>query len=340
MWKTNGHKFAIDSLSSSMRRGRLSHAYLLNGPEGIGKKTLALDIACFVNCTDTAENRPCGSCSQCERILVGNHTDIFIYDPESSEGNSDLVTIDQLRNDFLKQIHRKPFEGRCRVFIIAALEKMRSEQANILLKTLEEPPGDVIIILLTEQIDDLLDTVISRCQVFTLRPLTTSEVTKYVDSYGSDLETNFSTADIKEICRLARGRIGWASRVIDDPQILNNRRVLLDKYESAIFGDLSDRFDLSKDVVNGFGKNRKKAVECLDLWLTWWRDALLVKSGLKDDILNVSRIDRFERVASLIEFQDLISIIKSLRMTFIYLEKNMNTGLLFDNLMLRIPFMR
>ena len=139
---------------------------------------------------------------------------------------------------------------------------------------------------------------------------------------------------------MARGRIGWASRVIDDPQILNNRRVLLDKYESAIFGELSDRFDLSKDVVNGFGKNRKKAVECLDLWLTWWRDALLVKSGLKDDILNISRIDRFERVASLIEFQDLISIIKSLRMTFIYLEKNMNTGLLFDNLMLRIPFMR
>jgi DNA polymerase-3 subunit delta' len=271
---------------------------------------------------------------------LGHHTDIFIYDPDSSENSSTLVSIDQLRNDFLKQIHRKPFEGRCRVFIITALEKMRSEQANILLKTLEEPPPDVIIILLAEQIDNLLDTIISRCQFVDLRPLSTSEVTTYVDSYGSDLSTHFSTTDVKEICRLARGRIGWASRVMDDPEILNNRRVLLEKFESAIFGELSDRFDLAKDMAGVFGKNRKKAMESLDMWLTWWRDALLIKSGLKDAILNVSRVSSLERIASLVEFQDLISIIKSLRMTFLYLEKNMNPGLVFDNLMLRIPYMR
>ena len=279
MWKTYGHKFAIDTISRSMKQGRLSHAYLLNGPEGVGKKTLAVDIACLVNCTDTdADKRPCGACSQCKRILLGHHTDIFIYDPDSSENSSTLVSIDQLRNDFLKQIHRKPFEGRCRVFIITALEKMRSEQANILLKTLEEPPPDVIIILLAEQIDNLLDTIISRCQFVDLRPLSTSEVTTYVDSYGSDLSTHFSTTDVKEICRLARGRIGWASRVMDDPEILNNRRVLLEKFESAIFGELSDRFDLAKDMAGVFGKNRKKAMESLDMWLTWWRDALLIKT--------------------------------------------------------------
>ena len=139
---------------------------------------------------------------------------------------------------------------------------------------------------------------------------------------------------------MARGRIGLASRVMDDPEILNNRRVLLEKFESAIFGELSDRFDLSKDMTSVFGKNRKKAMEYLDMWLTWWRDALLIKSGLNDAILNVSRMSSLERVASLVEFQDLISIIKSLRMTFLYLEKNMNPGLVFDNLMLRIPYMR
>ena len=111
--------------------------------------------------------------------------------------------------------------------IIYPAEDLNINASNALLKTLEEPPSDVIIILLAEQIDDLLDTVISRCHFVDLRPLSTSEVTTYVDSFGSDLSTHFSTTDVKEICRLARGRIGWASRVMDDPEILNNRRVLL-----------------------------------------------------------------------------------------------------------------
>ena len=340
MWKTYGHKFAIDTISRSMQRGRLSHAYLLNGPAGVGKKTLAVDMACVVNCMDfDLSNGPCGICSQCKRILAGNHTDIFVYDPESSESTPDLVSIDQLRNDFLKQVHRKPFEGKYRVFIIASLERMRSEQANILLKTLEEPPSDVIIILLSEQIDDLLDTVISRCQLFDLRPLSTSDVTRYVVTYGKDMETSLSEVDVKEICRLARGRVGWVRRVIDDPEILNKRNVILDEFELAVFGELPDRFDLSRDMVSTFSRDRKNTMESLDVWLTWWRDALLIKSGHQDAILNISRMDSLQRVALLMQFQDLVSVIKSLRMTFIYLEKNLNPGLALDNLMLKMPFM-
>ena len=153
-WKTIGQLSSIDRISKAASLDRLSHAYLICGMDGIGKVTFARDIAKVANCLDmSTSSGPCGSCNQCIRIDSYNHTDVFIYDAKKDlDGvgrTSTMVTIDQLREDFLRQVHRKPYEGRTRIFIISSIESMRSEQSNILLKTLEEPPDAVVIILLS-----------------------------------------------------------------------------------------------------------------------------------------------------------------------------------------------
>ncbi|HIC48353.1 MAG TPA: hypothetical protein EYP00_00575, partial [Dehalococcoidia bacterium] len=143
-WTTIGHEQILEILGKAVELDRISHSFLITGIESVGKMTVALDIARAANCESfNTKLRPCAECSQCRRIQSGYHTDVFTYDLEIKDGTngqlSTTVTMEQLREDFLKQIHRKPFEGKARVFIIGSADLMRSEQSNILLKTLEEP---------------------------------------------------------------------------------------------------------------------------------------------------------------------------------------------------------
>ncbi len=172
-WTTFGHKKAIQGVYKAYLANRLSHAYLIIGNENVGKTTLSLDIAKLVNCT--SENKPCSDCQNCKRIDSNSHTDVSLIDI-FSEKNSATSGIDELREAFIAKTNRKPFEGSCRVFILQSIDNMRVEQSNILLKTLEEPPEDTIVILLAENINSVLETIRSRCQLIFLDPLQESEV--------------------------------------------------------------------------------------------------------------------------------------------------------------------
>ena len=210
-WTTIGHDQILEILGKAVELDRMSHSFVITGIESVGKMTVALDIAKAANCEiSNTEQRPCGECSQCQRIQSGYHTDVFIYDLEIKDGTSGqlstTITMEQLREDFLKQIHRKPFEGKTRVFIIASADLMRLEQSNILLKTLEEPPDDTIIILLATGTENLLETIVSRCQLLQLKPASTEKIMEVISD--SDFHTEIER---NKIARLAKGRIGWAS---------------------------------------------------------------------------------------------------------------------------------
>ena len=172
-WTTFGHKKAIQGVYKAYLSDRLSHAYLIIGMQNVGKTTFALDIAKLLNCV--SENKPCSECQSCKRIESNNHTDVSVIDIFSDQ-NSSVSGIDELRDSFISKTNRKPFEGTSRVFILKSIDHMRVEQANILLKTLEEPPEDTKIILLAKNIDTVLETIRSRCQVIYLDPIKESEI--------------------------------------------------------------------------------------------------------------------------------------------------------------------
>jgi DNA polymerase-3 subunit delta' len=143
MWNTIGHDTAVDLLRRSLDEGRLAHAYMIAGQRHLGKMTLALDLAMAVNCT--APERPCGECTQCDRISRGLHTDVKVVEIDIDTGVT--IKIDQVL-EMQREISLAPFEGASRVVIFDESERLTEDAANTLLKTLEEPPDRVLMLLL------------------------------------------------------------------------------------------------------------------------------------------------------------------------------------------------
>ncbi len=175
MWNTIGHERAVTHLKLGLEKGQLSHAYLLTGPRQVGKMSLAMDLARALNCL--GDERPCGVCDQCGRIERGLHADVRIAGVEAGTsrggGSRTSIGIDQVR-EVQREASLKPYEGRYRVFVVDGAEHVTSEAANSLLKTLEEPPDQVVIALLAPDVDVLPPTVVSRCQRLDLSPTTSA----------------------------------------------------------------------------------------------------------------------------------------------------------------------
>ena len=155
-----------ERLTSLLRKGSLPQSSIFAGPEGVGKKTLALLLAALANCKGKIPGQDdiCSKCSSCIKALSGNHPDIYVYSSISSDGTPGTsIKIEDMRN-LRKEAHYRPFEGLLRFFIIDEAEKMTEEAANCILKVLEEPPSTTRIILVTAYPGQLLPTILSRCR--------------------------------------------------------------------------------------------------------------------------------------------------------------------------------
>ena len=172
MWKTVGHDRAVTLLRRGLEIGRTSHAYLISGTARVGKMTLALDLTAALNCTGST--RPCGECGQCGRIARGLHADVRVIGTESPGGEQGRprisIGIDQVR-EVRREANLRPFEGSFRVLIFDGVERLTAEAANSILKLLEEPPDQVVLILLSSDAAAVPATIASRCQLLELRPL-------------------------------------------------------------------------------------------------------------------------------------------------------------------------
>ena len=174
-----------------LRRGRLPQASLFTGPDGVGKKTLALSLAALANCRDRKKDELCGKCSSCVKESAGHHPDILLFEPHKN-----LIRIDTMR-ELNREVQFRPFEGRLRFFIIDRAETMTEEAANCILKTLEEPPQTSRIILVSAFPHRLLPTIRSRCQVFPFHPLDGEEIRRYLEDHSTEdrLEMRASLAE-------------------------------------------------------------------------------------------------------------------------------------------------
>tara|TARA_Y100000994_G_scaffold20779_1_gene15129 strand:+ start:1250 stop:2242 length:993 start_codon:yes stop_codon:yes gene_type:complete len=324
-WTTFGHKKAIQGVYKAYLANRLSHAYLIIGNENVGKTTLSLDIAKLVNCT--SENKPCSDCQNCKRIDSNSHTDVSLIDI-FSEKNSATSGIDELREAFIAKTNRKPFEGSCRVFILQSIDNMRVEQSNILLKTLEEPPEDTIVILLAENINSVLETIRSRCQLIFLDPLQESEVLEY-------LNTQFSIDDqvmLKNITKLSQGRLGRAIKMINDPREVDYLNEIMVGFLEIFHFSLIEKFDFSQSVALKLQKNRTKTINEINLWLSCLRDLLLIKSGFENDIYS----EDYVKLSNDLSFDEIFNTGKAIEETLALLDLNINPRLTLDNFMLRV----
>jgi DNA polymerase-3 subunit delta' len=204
---------AAEWLAGQIARGDPGNAWLLSGPAGSGKRNAALAMAAALNCT-TAPNMGCGECSSCLRILRHRHPDVHHIVPEGP-----LIPVDVIRESVLPEAARSPFEGNYKIFIIEESDRMNESAQNALLKTLEEPHSDTIFILISDQEDDLLDTVLSRCRIARLESVPEERIVDLLTAEGTPESTALLAA------RLGDGDLARARTFASD-ELTKGRRNL------------------------------------------------------------------------------------------------------------------
>ena len=334
MWQVVGQIRAVSLLQRSLEKEAVAHAYLLMGPPHVGKMTLALDLAKALNCE--APDPPCGECASCQKIASAKHADVQIIGL-SQGGNSEEtkpkaeISIDQIR-EMQHSASLPPFEGRYKVYIIEGAELMSHEAANCLLKTLEEPVGKVIFILLTTNERLLPATIISRCQRLELPPLTAAEVETALNGRW-DIEM----PKAKLLAGLSHGRLGWALSAARDDDLLQQRSERMERLLNVIDADYVGRLEYAIQLAAQFSQNRGLVGEILGLWLDWWRDLLLVKVGCVDAVSNTDRLAMLTSWAEGYSLVQMKGFINSLQATGEQLKQNANPQLVFEVLMLSMP---
>ncbi len=192
-----GHGRAVKILKKALANKTLAHAYLFSGETGIGKKMAALALAAAVNCQNVGEEGGCDVCPTCRKIAAGGHPDIHILVPEGEE-----IKIDQVRQ-VQSDLALKPFEGTKKTLIVDGVDRMNAASSNAFLKTLEEPPGETLIILITSLPQSLLPTIRSRCQEIRFQPLSRQTLAQELTR-----KRGLSDADAWFVAALARGSLG------------------------------------------------------------------------------------------------------------------------------------
>lgn len=245
-------------LQSTLISGRLSHASLISGPSGSGKKSWGRLLSQAILCLDLTSIEPCMQCSSCRRFISGNHSEFFYLKPEGR-----WIKIEQLRS--LRE--RFYLSGGRKVCLIDDAERMTAETASSLLKILEEPPGDLYFILLVEQPRLLLDTIVSRCQRYTLYPLSIDEIKALLME-----ERSLSAEKASLLAGISGGLPGYAFQLADDPEFDERFR----EAKTLAF-NLASGCDSARQLLSWalFLSEKDDLVAFLDLICMFYRDGLV-----------------------------------------------------------------
>jgi DNA polymerase-3 subunit delta' len=263
-----GQDLVLESLKRTIKSGEIGHAYLFSGPAGSGKKTLALLFAQALNCRNDLKN-PCQQCLSCRKILSGNHPDLYIIKPQGAS-----LKIGQLR-EVKDSLYLLAVEGRKKICIIYDAELLTLPAANSLLKILEEPPQDLVFILLTARLWDLPPTVVSRCTHFTLTPLPGEKMKQILGKY------DFSLPEEREIIiALAGGNPGKGLEMASRGGWENKYKEAFLLVKSIEDGPAEDIFLKAEEF-----SRRDDLQEFLELLLLIYRDRLVLKLSSQENVL-------------------------------------------------------
>ena len=331
-WNIVGHEHAINTLRRALVAQRVRHAYLFTGPEHIGKALLAQRFAQTLLCTGggdahNAPQNPCNTCLSCRKVMHGNHPDVHYI---SRSTDKQFILIEQVRA-LHADAARKTLEGRRNIFIIQGMHEMNVQAANCLLKTLEEPEPDVVLLLTVPDPGSLLPTILSRVQQVPMQLLTTKQI-----KFALEDRWRVEPDEASLIAALAAGRMGWAVQAVEDEDMLAERQAQLETLAKLSTAGKVQRFD----VAQRLSAESDKLHGILELWLLWWRDMVLAANNCLDLIVNVDMQGVIQNQAAKVGAAESQRMVRAILGTMEALDQNVNARVALEVLMLDLPMVR
>jgi DNA polymerase-3 subunit delta' len=327
-WGLLGNEWAVQMLTQHLTHDSIRHAYLFSGPPGLGRRTLALRLAQALNCPQAAApGEPCGKCRTCQQIERMQYTDLAVIQAEKEGGT---LKVEQIRS--VRQVLvLKPYQGKYRVALFLRFQEANASAQNALLKTLEEAPAHVILILTADTPEQLLPTIVSRCEVLRLHPLPVEVVEAALRERGAD-ETSAHL-----LAHVSGGRPGYALRLMQDKETLKFRAQRLEDLQSLLKSTRRGRFAFAEKMTTRKTEAKERFRESLLIWLSFWRDVMLSASGAEAPLANVDRLEEIERLAGMLTLAEARRLVAAAEEAIDKLERNVNARLLAEVLLLDWP---
>ncbi len=326
-----GHRWAVELLRRQIVQGKVAHAYLFTGPSQVGRGTLARWLAQALLCEEEDASPPCGRCPACQRVAREIHPDLhrLHLDQVGSRRTLGIEAVREMRSG----IAERPFYGRRKVYLIEDAECMTVEAENALLKTLEEPPPFVVLLLVALSDHLLLPTIVSRCQVLPLRPLSRQEVRRTLIEHWGVSEDRAGL-----LSSLSQGRLGWAVQALNDPQVLRKRQGNLAALNRLLSAGLLERFAFAEAQERLWRHGQAASVlETLQEWQGWWRDLFLLSVGCADLLVNQDQLEALQNAGRQVSPQAALAFLRALRAAQERLQEQVNPRLALEELLLQLP---
>ncbi len=316
-----GHGPIKEHFFNTVITGNISHAYILSGEAGMGKKSLANAFALALLC-EKGQADPCRQCHACKQVMSGNHPDLIYVTHEKPAS----IGVDDVRRQINDTIQVKPYSSAHKIYIVDEAEKMTVQAQNALLKTIEEPPAYAVILLLTTNAEAFLPTILSRCVQLKLKPLKDGEVKDYL---VSRMGVEMSQAEI--YTAFARGNLGKAIHLADSEDFRHLYGELLDLLKNLKKSDISELLERIRKMK----EDKLDIHQCLDFMQMWYRDVLMYKTT-KDINLLIFK-DEFSTVnamSTVSGYEGLERILTAIDKARIRLDANVNMELVMELLLL------
>ena len=318
-----GHEQIIEHLTAAIEMGKTSHAYIFNGPEYSGKRLLAESFAMALQC-ENHDPKGCGRCRSCRQVQGHNQPDVIYVSHEKPN----TIGVDDIRVQLNNDIQVKPYSSRYKIYIVDEAEKMNQQAQNALLKTIEEPPEYGIIMLLTTNADNFLQTILSRCITLNLKTVKDQVIRDY-------LMHKYHVPDYQaEVCAaFAQGNVGKAIQLASSEDFNALKESCL-----KLMGKLEDAeiYDMGTEV-KAVSEYKTRIMDYLDLMTIWFRDVLYIKStGSVKGLIYRDQVYELRKQAARRSYEGIETILKAIEQARTRLSANVNFDLTIELLLLTI----
>ena len=319
--KLVGQEHIKKTLTSAIELGKIAHAFLFTGPRGTGKTSTARILAKSLNCKNGPTIHPCGECESCLDIMNSVPMDVIEIDAASNRKVEDTQSI-------LEKIQYVPVHGKYKIYIIDEVHMLTNHAFNALLKTLEEPPENVIFILATTEVHKVLDTIKSRCQRFDFRRITTDDIVKHLRYISDEEKINISDDALFTIAKNSAGGMRDSISLLDQLSLLGVSKEITSEDVNAVLGrisfdvlnKLSDKIISSSpneaiEILNEIYNSGNEPLQILTNLSEYFKNLLIVKNCKQDLLseltgLNEAQISELSKQKDLLETQQIVFLLE------------------------------